>query len=194
MERTMLEETFLKSFIEIGRDIFLRGLISSHAGNMSVRKGKNLYITRRGSMLGRLSAGDIVELDLEHYDETAILEASSEFVVHRSIYLNTEARAVVHTHPPYATLLSMTDDELIPIDSEGSYFFKRVTVASPETTIASPETAAIVGKQLKDQRIVLVRGHGSFACGDTLEEAYMLTSSLESSAFYLYHMKTGNRL
>ncbi len=186
----MLEETILKSFVEIGRDMFLRGLVSSHAGNMSIRAEKRIHITARGTMTGRLKANDIVEVDLGYADDPNILLASSELVVHRAIYLRTGARAVVHAHPPYGTLLSMTEDELVPVDSEGSYHLKRVPVATPESTIASEEAAQAVSEYLTDHRIVLVRGHGSFARGDTLEEAYMLTSSLESSAFYLYHVKT----
>ena len=184
----MLESSLLTSFQEIGRDIFLRGLISSHAGNMSIRTGGRMHLTRRGSMLGRLAQRDIIELDLEHPD-SRVLMASSEFVVHQAIYRRTSALAVVHTHPPYATLLSMIDDEVIPIDSEGSYLFKRVPVVSPEKTIGSVDAARLVSEHLRDYKIVLMRGHGSFARGDMLEEAYMLTSSLESSAFYIYHMR-----
>jgi L-fuculose-phosphate aldolase len=183
----MLENSMVRSFQEIGRDIFLRGLISSHAGNMSVRMGDRIFLTRRGSMLGRLSEKDLVELDISKND-THILMASSETVVHRAIYRNTSALAVVHTHPPYATLLSMVDDEIIPVDSEGSYLFKKVPVVSLEKTIGSEEASRVVSEYLKEYRIVLMRGHGSFARGDMLEEAYMLTSSLESSAFYVYHM------
>jgi L-fuculose-phosphate aldolase len=102
--------------------------------------------------------------------------------------MHTGAGAVVHAHPPYATLLSFAG-ELVPVDAEGSYHFKRIRVASPENPIASIETAELVSEELKESRVVLVRGHGSFARGNTLEEAYMLTSTLESSAFYLYHLK-----
>ena len=182
----MIEETIFSSFKDIGRDIFLRGLISSHAGNMSVRQGQQILITRRASMLGRLREGDIIEVGIERND-AHILMASSEFVVHKAIYKNTSALAIVHAHPPYATLLSMTEDDLIPVDSEGSYLFKRVPVVSLEKTIGSEDAARIVSEYLKDYKIVLMRGHGSFARGDMLEEAYMLTSSLESSAFYLAH-------
>lgn len=186
----MLEETVIRSFIDIGRDIFLRGLISSHAGNMSVRADKHLYITRRGSMMGRLHGADIIGIDLERADDPNILSASSELVVHRAIYLNTDALAVVHAHPPYGTLLSMAYGEIVPVDSEGSHLLKSIPVVTPERTIASDEAAQAVGGCLKNHGIVLVRGHGSFARGATLEEAYMLTSSLESSAFYLYHLET----
>lgn len=182
----MIEEVTFSAFRDIGRDIFLRGLISSHAGNMSIRQGNRILITRRASMLGQLKEGDIIEVGIERND-AHVLMASSEFVVHKAIYMNTSALSVVHAHPPYATLLSMTADDLIPVDSEGSYLFKRVPVVSLEKTIGSEESSRIVSEYLKDYRIVLMRGHGSFARGDMLEEAYMLTSSLESSAFYLYH-------
>ena len=184
----MLDESIIKDFIDIGRDMFLRGLVSSHAGNMSVRAGDRIYITRTHSMTGCLTPADIIEVDSLDPDDPALKRASTEYVVHRAIYTNTGAGAVVHAHPPYATLLSFAG-ELVPVDAEGSYHFKRVRVMGPQNPIASSETAQLVSEELKKSRIVLVRGHGSFARGETLEEAYMLTSTLESSAFYLHHLK-----
>jgi L-fuculose-phosphate aldolase len=177
----------LKQFKEIGRDIFLRGLISSHAGNMSARIGDHIYITKRASMLGMLGEKDIIELDLNQ-DNSNVPTASTELVVHTAIYKNTSALAIVHAHPPYATLLSMLQDEIIPLDSEGSYFFKKIPVVTPVKTIGSPEAAKLVSEQLQEYKIVLIRGHGSFARGDTLEEAFMYTTSLESTAFFVYHL------
>jgi L-fuculose-phosphate aldolase len=183
----MIDNATFEIFRDIGRDIFLRGLISSHAGNMSIRRGDRFLITRRASMLGRLSPEDIVEIDLATND-SHLLMASSEVVVHKAIYSNTSALSIVHTHPPYATLMSMTEDEIIPADSEGSYLFKKVPVVALEKTIGSEDSARAVSRYLSDYRIVLMRGHGSFARGDMLEEAFMFTTSLEASCFFLYHM------
>jgi L-fuculose-phosphate aldolase len=185
-----MERSLFRQFQQIGRDLFLRGLISSHAGNMSIRAGDRISITRRGSMLGQLKPSDVVDLGLEQ-DDTRILMASSELVVHKAIYRNTSAIAIVHAHPPYATLISMLEEELIPADSEGSYFFKRVPIVSPEKTIGSEEAAGLVSEVLKDYKVVLMRGHGSFARGDMLEEGFMLTTSLEASAFFLWHLRGG---
>lgn len=184
----MLDDSIIQDFINIGRDMFLRGLVSSHAGNVSVRLGDLIYITRSQSMSGRLKPSDIIKVHSRDPDDPALLIASTEYVVHRAIYMNTDAGAVVHAHPPYATLLSFAG-ELVPVDAEGSHHLRRVRVTSPQNPIASNETADLVAEELKESRIVLVRGHGSFARGKTLEEAYMLTSTLESSAFYLYHLK-----
>jgi len=188
-EKNISEKTLFRQFNEFGRDLFLRGLISSHAGNMSARVGDRIYITRRGAMLGRLSETDIVRLDLEKDDPDKLLMASSEAPVHRAIYQNTGALAIVHAHPPYATLLSMTEDALIPVDWEGSYFFKKIPVLTSEKRGSRKDLAGMIGRHMKDHRAILVRGHGSFTRGNTLEEAYMLTSSLEASAFFIYHLK-----
>lgn len=172
-------------FQEIGRDIYLGGLVSSHAGNMSVRLGDRILITRRGSMIGRLKPTDLIETGLDA-DDAMITLASSELVVHRAIYKATSALAIVHTHPPHATALSLSVDAIVPVDSEGSYLLHRVPVVSAAKTIGSTEVAGVVAPALKDHKAVMLRGHGSFAVGDMLEEAFMLTSSLEFSSRILY--------
>lgn len=181
-----------EQFKEIGRDIFLRGLISSHAGNMSTRVVNRLYITRRASMLGKLRQQDVIELELGQ-DNNDVPSASSELVVHTAIYQKTNALSIIHTHPPYATLLSMVQDEIIPVDVEGKYMFTKIPVVTPLKAIGSDESARLVSAALQNFKIVLVRGHGSFARGETLEEAFMYTSSLESSSFYLWHLANAGK-
>lgn len=185
----MLEEAFLATFRDIGRDLFLRGLVGSHAGNMSVRTEEGICITRTKSMLGRIGRDDLVEVDALGPGPNDG-RASSELIVHRAIYRATGAGAIVHAHPPYATLLSMLRGELCPVDSEGCYLLERVPVVdvAKAVTIGLPESAKAVSEALERNKIVVLKGHGSFARGDTLEDAYMLTSSLESSSFYLYHL------
>lgn len=167
-----------EEFRTIGRDIFLSGLISSHGGNMSVRVGDRILITRRGSMLGRLTEADIIETSLEHEDSEVAL-ASTEIVVHRAIYAATNGLAIVHTHSPHTILRSMIEDEIVPIDSEGSYLLHKVPVYSLARTAGSSEVAETVSVGLKEYKCVLLRGHGPFAIGTVLEEAFQWISSLE---------------
>jgi len=168
----------LEQFRSIGRDLFLAGVISSHGGNMSVRMGDRILITRRGSMLARLEARDIIETGLQENDANVML-ASTEIGVHRAIYQGTAAQAIVHAHPPYAIARSLVCDEIVPIDSEGSYLLHKVPVVSSELTAGSKEVAALLPQWLKDYDIVMLRGHGPFAIGHLLEEAYQLTSVFE---------------
>ncbi len=170
-----------EQFRDIGRDLFVAGLITSHGGNLSVRLGDRILITRRGCMLGRLRPEDLIETGLER-DDAMVTLASTELVVHRAIYRATSALAVVHTHPLHATALSLVEEALVPVDSEGSYLLHRVPVVSTARTVGSSEVAQVLPPALRDHKIALLRGHGAFAVGELLEEAYMVSSTLEASA------------
>ena len=181
-------------FKQIGRDLFIQGLNSSHSGNMSVRLGDRIVITRRGSMLGNLRANDLIETGLDKNDSHITL-ASTEINVHRSIFKNTSALSIVHAHPVYATALSLIEDEIIPIDSEGQYMLHRIPVIGFEHTVGSEEVARVLPEYLKEYKIVMVRGHGSFAIGQLIEEAYQWTSSLENICKIIYlHRTLGGEL
>ena len=173
--------TVYEQFRDIGRDIYLAGLISSHGGNMSVRVGDRMLITRRGSMLGRLAASDIIETALDH-DDSEIALASTEIVVHRAIYHQTNGLAIVHTHSPHTILRSMIDDEIVPVDSEGSYLLHKVPVHSLPQTAGSSDVAETVSSALRDYKCVVLRGHGPFAIGTVLEEAFQWISCLEMAS------------
>jgi len=170
----------LEQFQRIGRDLFLAGLISSHGGNMSVRMGDRILITRRGSMLAHLEERDVIDIGLDEND-SAVALASTEIGVHRAIYQGTSALAIVHTHPPYAVAQSLHVDEIVPVDSEGSYLLHKVPVVACELTAGSAQVAALLPTWLKEYDIVMLRGHGPFAIGHLLEEAYQITSVLEMS-------------
>lgn len=170
----------LKIFQQVGRDLFAAGLNNSHSGNLSVRLGDRLLITRRGAMLGRLEEGDLVETCLEGEDANTPL-ASTEIGVHRAVYLKTGALAVVHAHPPHAVALSLLEKEIVPVDAEGLHYLPRVPVLSPRQAIASRELEESLPGVIREYRAVLVSGHGSFAAGETLEEAYKWTASLQHS-------------
>jgi L-fuculose-phosphate aldolase len=145
---------------------------------MSVRQGDRILITRRGSMLAQLEERDVIDIGLEENDANVTL-ASTEIVVHRAIYQATSALAIVHTHPPYAIAQSLVKDEIVPVDSEGSYLLHKVPVVAAQLTAGSTEVAELLPQWLKEYDLVMLRGHGPFAIGHLLEEAYQLTSVLE---------------
>lgn len=152
---------------------------------MSIRLGDRLVITRRGSMLGNLRPEDLIETGVEK-DDSGIALASSEILVHRAIYRRTAAQAILHSHPPHGVVLSLDQDEIIPIESEGSYLLHRVPVVVAEKTIGSGEAAELISGALVEYKLCMLRGHGLFAGGHLLEEAYQWTSTFEASARIVY--------
>lgn len=176
----MIDKQVFRQFQEIGRDLYVGGLISSHGGNMSMRFGDRVVIKRRGAMLGRLKEGDLIETGLEKPD-SGIALASTELVVHRAIYLATPALAILHAHPRTAIALSLSRDEIVPIDVEGSYLLHRVPVIAAEFASGSGELGEKIPPALREYKIVMLRGHGCFAIGQTLDEAFQWVSCLEES-------------
>ena len=176
----MIDERVYEMFQEIGRDMYVHSLVSSHGGNISVRFGDRIIIKRRGAMLGRLKPHDLIETGLERNDSGVAL-ASTELIVHRAIYKATPALAVVHAHPRHAIPLSLSRDEIMPIDNEGSYLLKKVPVVSVEFASGTKQMAEAVADALKSYKIVMLRGHGSFATGQTLDEAFQWTDAFDEA-------------
>ena len=130
-----------------------------------------------------------VALIIDHYWPNA----RKELIVHRAIYRATDALAVVHAHPRTAVALSFSRDEIVPRDSEGSFLLGAVPVVAVERPSGSPEVAEAVANALKTHPVVVVRSHGSFATGATLEQAFQRTSVLEEACEIVWKAEVWER-
>jgi L-fuculose-phosphate aldolase len=140
---------------------------------MSLRDGdRGFFIKRTGAYLDVPGSYIFVPF----YGD-APKEASSEYRVHHAVYTRTRYRAIVHAHPPFAVAASLVMDSVIPIDSKAIMFCPRIPVVTGD-----PGTQALadnVAGALLQAKLVIARGHGTFAAGDTLDEAFQLTSLAE---------------
>jgi L-fuculose-phosphate aldolase len=178
----------LSQFQTVGSDLSHRGLVSSHSGNLSIRLGENIIITRRGSQLGCLEENDLIETGINKNNRATPL-ASVELPVHRAIYQQTSAQAIVHAHPPHAVTLSLVETEIVP-NAECLSLIGRVPVLGWNMEITPGGLADIIAQALKRHRIVMVHGHGSFAIGQLLDEAYSFTTALEESCQVICLLKS----
>lgn len=187
----MIDPRIYEMFREIGRDLFTANMVSSHGGNLSIRLGDRVVIKRRGAMLGALKPHDLVETRLDKNDSGVAL-ASTELLVHRAVYLNTPALAICHCHPRTAIAFSLSRDEIVPVDNEASYLLKKIPVITEEFASGTPQMAHKVSEALKNYKIIMLRGHGSFATGQTLDEAYFWSSTLEEACQIMLNVKLIN--
>lgn len=161
-------------FERIGKRLFAEHLVGGNFGNMSVRDGDGFYIKRTGTCLD--VPGEPVYVPL---DGPVPRQASSEYRVHREVYRKTPCRAIVHAHPPYTIAASLVRDMIVPEDSEGLMFCQKIPVVCGDP--GTDEVARTVSDALVRGKLVVARGHGTFATGDTLDEAYFMTSLAEHS-------------
>lgn len=170
----------LSQFRAVGNDLFTRGLVTTHSGNLSVKMGDRITITRRGSKLGYLEQNDLIETGLTKNDRATPL-ASIELPVHRAIYLETPAQAIVHAHPPHAVALSIIEKEIVSDCVECAFYLGNVPVIGWDMEVKPGGLADVIAEALKEHRIILVRGHGTFAIGQLLDEALDYTHTLEEA-------------
>lgn len=171
---------------KFGKKLVNFGLAGAHFGNISVRTGNKILITRSGSMLDELNKNRIVEVDLGSRSPV-VKGASVETTVHRTIYEKTSALAVIHAHSPFAIIQSMLNkgNLLIPEDCESKYFLGEIPIITGEP--GSDRLAENAAKALKNHKGVIVKGHGTFAIGKNLEEAYAVVSSIEQVCKIKYY-------
>ena len=174
--------SLLDEFQQVGRDLYAAGLVSSHGGNMSVRQGEGLIVTSHGSRLGHLADGDLVEVRL---GSELRVEPSMDLALHQAIYAAvSEAEAVVHAHPRHAIALSLVGKEIRPQDLEGQHYLGVVPVVP-----RGEDVAQALADALRQHKIVVVAGHGSYARGESLWQALQWTSVLEESAEVLWLLR-----
>lgn len=179
----ILIDEYYKLLRKYGRRLAEKGYVAGHGGNISIRSGSKMYITRHGCTLEEIQPEDIIEVDL---NGNSSLEAISsiETIVHREIYKQTRNLAVIHVHSPYAIAVSYFYNEIKPIDAEAGHVLRAIPVV--EGRAGSSNLASRVASALKMHHAVIVRGHGTFTAAPTLEIAYRLTCMVERSAQQIY--------
>ncbi|GGS78756.1 fuculose phosphate aldolase [Planobispora rosea] len=163
---------------DYGRRAAATGLVVGAAGNLSVRVGDLIAVTPGGVPLDRLEPGACPVIDIEGHLVEGELQPSSETPMHLAVYTTTGARAVVHTHSVFGTVVATTMTELPPIHYNTLLLGGTVRVAE-YATYGTPELAANVRAALEGRQAALLANHGGVTVGDDLDKAFEATRLLE---------------
>ena len=176
---------------------------NTHSGNLSMRDPHDpdvFYITASGSQCGALTVRDIVPIRFAGVS-WGDARASSESTIHRKILSIPGVNACLHSHLIMCTVLTFdtrekqtfinytgTDakgrEEFLfqPVDLYGAAVIGGVKVGTYKQPVGSTEMEERIPAYLASDPLTLVRGHGPFACGPSLEECLHRLSILENSA------------
>lgn len=167
------------------------GYNDSHSGNASVRSENTIWVTPSGACADTLHADDLIACDI--YGSTGE-NASYDAKLHIEVYKrNPKAQAVLHSHGPHTIALTMDGKDFIPEDFEGKLYFPAVSVHSIDFDQYSDQSPEVVANTLSKDCITVVRGHGVYACAESLNLAYKWTCSLEHSAKIAYLTRQLNK-
>jgi len=104
---------------------------------------------------------------------------SSETPMHLAIYAATDAKAILHVHPPAVIAHCQGRYSFVPLSFEEKYTLGEVPVVPQDTpTVTKPER---VVEEIRLHPVVILQGHGTVAFGQDLQEAFLLTDLLEEA-------------
>ncbi len=162
---------------EAARRLAAEGLVLGTAGNVSERRDELVAVTPTGAVLERVTADEVVVVDLDGNLIDGELAPTSELGLHLGAYRRYSAGAVVHAHSPYGTALACVLQELPVIHYQMLALGGAVRVAS-YATFGSPELAEVTLDALQDRAAALMSNHGTIALGadapGALENARLL--------------------
>jgi L-fuculose-phosphate aldolase len=152
------------------RDLAARGLLIGTAGNVSVRTGNQVTVTATGLVLAEATPDRVTVVGPDGRPVPGSLEPTSELELHLGIYRRYGAGAVVHTHSPLATSLSLVLGELPCVHYQQLLLGGSVRVA-PFAVFGSGELAEHVLTALDGRQAALMANHGAVVHGPTLAAA-----------------------
>jgi L-fuculose-phosphate aldolase len=162
------------------RLLHVHGCNDSHSGNASVREGDGFWITPTGACADTLVPR---ELCFCPADGECPAGASSDTTMHGLVYRHQPAaRALLHSHGPYSVAMSYAGQDFRPADFEAQHYFQRVPVLNVPFERYTDDAPQAVAEALAEHPICMIRGHGVYAWGESLGQAYKWTTSLELSA------------
>ena len=158
------------------------GINRGKAGNVSARIDTGFLVTPSGMPYAEIGADDIVAMGTDG-SHASSRRPSSEWRFHRDIYAaRSDAKAIVHTHSPFATTLACLDRG-IPA------FHYMIAVAgghdircSPYATFGTQELSDHAVCALEGRRACLMSHHGMIAIGASLKQALALAVEVETLA------------
>jgi len=177
------------------RNMNATGLNQGMAGNISLRHGATMLITPTATPYDHMRAEDIAAMPIDggYEDAQGPLKPSSEWRFHRDLLrARPELGAIVHTHAPYCTALSIARRGIPACHYMVATFGGDDVRCAGYATFGTAALSAEVVRAMAGRTACLMANHGMLAAGTTLDQAMWRAVELEALARqYQLAMATG---
>ena len=155
------------------------------AGQVTVRAvGNTDWAKQLMGGFGNLTQSTVIRVNenLEVVEGNGVPNPATRF--HLWVYkARPDINAIVHTHPPFASALSMTGKELVVAHMDATMFYKDCAYLSewPGVPLADEE-GQLISEALGDKHSLLLANHGLLTTGNNIEQATYLAMQFERAA------------
>ena len=174
------EAAVIADLVLANRILFDQGVVDGF-GHVSVRnpKNPNRYFLSRSLAPGLVTAGDILEfnLDSEPVDARGQTMYTERFIHGEAYKARPDVNAVVHSHSPSVIPFGVSVVPLRPIYHMSSFigagapvFEIRKVSGMTDMLVRTGEQGRALAQTLGANAVALMRGHGSVAVGETIPQ------------------------
>jgi 3-dehydro-4-phosphotetronate decarboxylase len=180
------EQQLREQIVEVGLNLYRRGLSPGSSGNISVRLADGWLVTPTNSSLGNLDPGVLSKLDWNG-NLLSGEKPSKEAFLHLAMYRKRpQSGAIVHLHSTFAAAVSCLDG----LNSESClppitpYFVMRVGKLPllPYYRPGDKSLADEIDRHAAKHSSLLLANHGPVVAGKDLESAMYAAEELEETS------------
>ena len=158
------------------------GINQGTSGNISLRHDAGMLITPTSVPYEAMRPEQIVYMGLDGSFDPA-QRPSSEWRFHLDILkARPDVNAVVHTHPPYSTILAIMGLEIPPVHYMIACAGGDTIRVAPYATFGTQELSDHAVAALEGRLACLLEHHGMIAVGPSLSKAMWLAVEVETLA------------
>jgi L-fuculose-phosphate aldolase len=178
-------EAFRTDVFLHARKMWEAGLVAGSSGNVSCRvDDAHIAITPTSVPYDSLTAEEIVLVEIESGRAVdSIREPSYELPMHLTIYRShSDVGAIVHTHAPFVTTLSVLRRPLPPIIDEMVVTLGGTIEVTDYAFTGTDAVGINVIRTLGERAGVLLANHGNVCIGRDLPHALHVAIAMEAAA------------
>lgn len=187
-------------FLAAASRTYISGIQTGTGGNLSVRiPGTDLMIVKpSGYSYGQCSEENITITDFQGNLQEGLYKPTRESTLHGSLYTRyPRIGGIVHTHSPYAILMSLNDRQLELITLHSQLKLKKpVKMVDVTTQSVTEEELPKVFRVLDtdpDTAAFILRGHGIVAISSSAVKAGQIAELIEETAMIAWEQKKSRR-
>ena len=183
------EQLFRAEIVNGSKEIYTKQLVQAGEGNISIRVPGNeeMFITPTFNKYYNLRKKDVVHMK---FDGTVLNEGkkpSSEYRLHVAVYqARPLVNAVIHTHSPHATMLSVARKKIPVLLEEQTIFLGGFVNLSEFSPAHTEDFSKNVIEALGTRNGTLMANHGVLVCGRTMQHAIKMAELVEKLAWIHY--------
>lgn len=175
------------------RKMWEEGLVAGSSGNVSLRNGDFVAITPTSIPYSDMTPEQIAIVDLATGKPATKAAPSYELPMHLVIYRERpDVAAIVHTHAPFISTLSVLRKPLPPVLDEMSVMFGGTIDVAEYALTGTEELGHNAVRGLGKRPGVILANHGNVVIGPNLDRALHLAIAMEACArIYVQALQLG---